>query len=211
MTNNIFLSIETSISRIFLVINNKGKLYKIIKNVENSIEIELNLLIDKLIKKSNINFEYLDFIVVSLGPGSFTGTRVGLSSAKAISLATGKKLYGYSNFRSILHQAKIEKKIKPDKTLNLLIKSTKYEFYHQKYLEGKTNNTTITDINNIKQMNYQENYYIGNFKNIFDLDNYVMCIPQEESIIETVKEIQLKNNDNKLIPFYVKEHYAKKS
>lgn len=47
----------------------------------------------------------LDAVIVSLGPGSYTGLRVGLISAKALAYATGCKLIGVETFAAIARQA----------------------------------------------------------------------------------------------------------
>ena len=214
MKNKVFLSIETSINRIFLVINNKQKLSSVHKNVESSIEIDLNNLLNKTFKKAKINFENLDFILVSLGPGSFTGIRVGLSAAKAISLSLGKSLYGYSNFKAMLHQAIIDKKMPLNKKINLLIKSSKHDFYCQRYSEGKFEKISLNNVGGIKKNHNKENYYLGNFNNIYNLQNYHKCIPSKDSILKIVHANDLlKANylDKRLKPYYIKEHYAKKS
>ncbi len=44
-------------------------------------------LLDKVVSATEGGFESLDRIVVTVGPGSFTGLRVGISAARAISLA----------------------------------------------------------------------------------------------------------------------------
>ena len=98
MNTKIFLSIETSLNRIYLVVFKKNKTYFLSKNKVVSIEIDLNVLIKKIMKRAGLDFYDLDFIAVSLGPGSFTGTRVGISAAKAIAATIGKKLIGLSNF-----------------------------------------------------------------------------------------------------------------
>lgn len=51
-------------------------------------------LIDKMLKKANLNLNEIDEIRVERGPGSFTGLRVGISIANALSFALGKKVNG---------------------------------------------------------------------------------------------------------------------
>jgi tRNA threonylcarbamoyladenosine biosynthesis protein TsaB len=51
-------------------------------------------LIARVMKASGIPFAALDRIVVTTGPGSFTGLRVGLSAARGIALAAGKPAVG---------------------------------------------------------------------------------------------------------------------
>ncbi len=46
--------------------------------------------IEWLLKTSKINIEEIDAFAVSIGPGSFTGLRIGLSTAKGFAYATGK-------------------------------------------------------------------------------------------------------------------------
>jgi tRNA threonylcarbamoyladenosine biosynthesis protein TsaB len=48
---------------------------------------KLNQLIDDLLKKCNIQLNQLDAIVISEGPGSYTGLRIGTSAAKGMCYA----------------------------------------------------------------------------------------------------------------------------
>lgn len=51
-------------------------------------------LVARLMDQAKIEFADLDRIVVTVGPGSFTGLRVGISAARAIALASSKPAVG---------------------------------------------------------------------------------------------------------------------
>jgi len=54
-------------------------------------------MVDELLKYVNVEMEDIDVIAVSLGPGSFTGLRIGLSVAKGFSYSLGKPIVGISS------------------------------------------------------------------------------------------------------------------
>ena len=53
-------------------------------------------LIDEVMKSANAQFDSVDRFAVTVGPGSFTGLRVGLSAARGFALATKKTAVGVS-------------------------------------------------------------------------------------------------------------------
>jgi tRNA threonylcarbamoyladenosine biosynthesis protein TsaB len=57
-------------------------------------------LIEQLLTDNNVNRIDLKAIVVSTGPGSFTGLRVGLATAKGLALALNIPLVGISNYEA---------------------------------------------------------------------------------------------------------------
>ncbi len=57
-----------------------------------------------LLKRAGLSMTELDCVSVSLGPGSFTGIRIGLSTARGISLSLGIDLSGVPTLDVLAHQ-----------------------------------------------------------------------------------------------------------
>ncbi len=52
------------------------------------------ILVEKVCKEANIDTSQIDELYVEEGPGSYTGLKVGVSVANALSFALGKKING---------------------------------------------------------------------------------------------------------------------
>jgi len=53
--------------------------------------------VDGLLKAARLTPDGVDAFAVSLGPGSFTGVRVGIATVKGLAIATGKPVVGFSS------------------------------------------------------------------------------------------------------------------
>jgi len=107
--SSIILAIETSgtICSVALSYNNT-----IVENRNegiNSHSSTLHVLIDQLIKKENIPYSALEAIVLSKGPGSYTGLRIGSSTVKGLCVALNKPMIAIASHESMLY----------DETINL--------------------------------------------------------------------------------------------
>lgn len=66
----------------------------------------LHLFIDAVLKEAKIKRDQLDAIAVSKGPGSYTGLRIGVSSAKGLCYALNIPLVSVSTLESLAYQVK---------------------------------------------------------------------------------------------------------
>lgn len=65
-------------------------------------------MINDLIRKSGYSYNCFDRIAVTVGPGSFTGVRVGLSAAKSLALSLNKPLIGFATLSVIARGANLK-------------------------------------------------------------------------------------------------------
>ena len=61
-------------------------------NVGNTHSVQLMPMVADVLKKSKIDIKAVDAVAVSQGPGSFTGLRIGLATAKGLAQGAGIKL-----------------------------------------------------------------------------------------------------------------------
>ena len=208
-----FLSIETSLNRIFLVLYFNENLISNSKVLENSIEVEINKMFNDILKRAAINFFDLDYIMISLGPGSYTGTRVGLAAAKAISVSINKPVFGYTNFNAIFNQGVLDSLIRINSKIGVLIKASKYDVYYQEINNNMFSKYQVLSINDLNSKHLMCESFLGNYSKIGELKNYSFCLPKKESILNIFFQyLENKNNEKytNLEPLYIKGHYAEK-
>jgi tRNA threonylcarbamoyladenosine biosynthesis protein TsaB len=85
------------------IVNDKGIIGEFTLNVSLNHSERLLPIIDQLLKNSDISLSRIDGLVVSLGPGSFTGLRIGISTIKGLSLASEKPVVGIPTLDGLAH------------------------------------------------------------------------------------------------------------
>lgn len=86
------LAIETStlLGGIAITDDSSGLIAEVRLNVKSTHSERLMTEIDHLLKQSGLEIADMDVFAIATGPGSFTGLRIGLSTVKGFSYATGK-------------------------------------------------------------------------------------------------------------------------
>ena len=92
------LAIDTSTKNLSLAVTKKGKVVKF-RNEKLTRPLSSSIMpsIRKILDSAGITLSKLDGFAVGLGPGSFTGLRVGLSTIKGLAFATNKPVVGISS------------------------------------------------------------------------------------------------------------------
>jgi tRNA threonylcarbamoyladenosine biosynthesis protein TsaB len=88
------LSIETStmLGGVAIVDEQAGLVAETKLNVKTTHSERLMTAVDNTLQQSELSLNDIDVFAVAIGPGSFTGLRIGLSTAKGLSYSTGKPL-----------------------------------------------------------------------------------------------------------------------
>ncbi len=88
------LAIETAtlLGGVAILNGSSGLVAEVKLNVESTHSERLMTEIDRIMGKTSLQLEDVDVFAVSTGPGSFTGLRIGLSTVKGFSCATGKPI-----------------------------------------------------------------------------------------------------------------------
>ena len=97
-----FLIIDTALEEAIVALSKNGKIIAELSNKEaHSHASFIQVAIAKVLEEQKMAMTELDAIVETLGPGSYTGLRVGLATAKGIAYTLQKPLIGLSTLNAL--------------------------------------------------------------------------------------------------------------
>ena len=105
----IILNIETATKNCSVAIAKEGKtiVCKELATENFSHAEKLHVFIEQILAESNVQFSELNAVAVSQGPGSYTGLRIGVSSAKGFSYALNIPLIAVDTLQLLAKQISI--------------------------------------------------------------------------------------------------------
>ena len=120
------LHLETATKVCSVAISQNGKLLSCKESLDDGYSHgeNLTLFIEEVLKKGNLKMNDLDGVVISSGPGSYTGLRIGAATAKGICYALSIPLIAVDALRSI---SMLAKEKHPDVNLCALIDARRME------------------------------------------------------------------------------------
>ena len=103
---SLILNIETGTEVCSVALSRSGRLISLRENArERNHAQDLGVYIKELFEENHINADDLDAVAVGMGPGSYTGLRIGVSMAKGLCYGTGIPLIAVPSLRSMVRVA----------------------------------------------------------------------------------------------------------
>jgi tRNA threonylcarbamoyladenosine biosynthesis protein TsaB len=150
----IILSIETSTPICSVALHQDGKLLFLREIEEAGAHAEkLMGLIESVLGTQQLSVHDLDAIAVSEGPGSYTGLRIGVSTAKGLAFAGDLNLLGVSTLKALALGAK--QTCTSHELIISMLDARRMEVYREIY-DAELNVVSSLDAEILDQNSYQE-------------------------------------------------------
>lgn len=99
---SLILNIDTSTSVCSVALAKAGKVIALKESNEGlNHSVLLGTYIDEILKENQMDVHQLDAVAISMGPGSYTGLRIGVSMAKGLCFGAGKPLIAVPTLQAL--------------------------------------------------------------------------------------------------------------
>jgi len=142
----------------------------------------LMAVINEVMEQACINYQNIDKIVTTLGPGSFTGVRVGISTARAIGLGLSRPVVGISVLQACAHHVvQINKRRFENRIVSVILNARREEFYFQPFRNGEpVQEPELVDIEQLVK-----------FHEGFTAEEVVLCGSGASKFLEKLAQLKL--------------------
>ncbi|MET3982044.1 tRNA threonylcarbamoyladenosine biosynthesis protein TsaB [Mucilaginibacter sp. UYP25] len=124
------LQIETATTSCSVALANKGRVLAFKEMNQRNIHAEvITVYIDEILAASKVTYADLDAVAVSCGPGSYTGLRIGVSTAKGLCFALDKPLISVETLAAMATGVVADNNIGSDVLLCPMIDARRMEVY----------------------------------------------------------------------------------
>lgn len=109
---------------------------------------KLLVMIESAFKETSMDYSDIDYLAVTVGPGSFTGIRIGLAAAKGILYASDIKGIAITNFESAFYRLKMQ--VKEFDSAIIMLNAYRNQLYIQQFFQDRTLDPVLMDSDAIK-------------------------------------------------------------
>ncbi len=172
------LAIETATQICSVALTHDGHLIAEARlNIKKVHASKLFGLVQFVLQQAELTANQLDGVAVSIGPGSFTGLRIGLSAAKGIALGANLPLVAVPTLDALAHNVPLS-----DGIVCPILRSRVDEYYFAIYERNRYINTSVTDVR------------------ILHIDELYNAIPEKAFVLGDVQPLQQKANNFSAVP-----------
>ena len=213
------LAFDTSTEKFSISILKNNKIVLNLSKIINKTYSKFLIpILKKSLEKSKLDVKEINYILISLGPGSFTGVRIGIAAAKGLGIPHKINISGFNNMDILVNS--IDNNIK-EKRIVTIIKSKKSDYYFQVFNSKKKPIKKISffSINNLPKFFFNKNTVFSGdldielIKEIKKKKKKILFYKRKFSstctLINLIKEKHYINMTKSLNPIYVYSHYAK--
>ena len=203
------LGIETSVKQSSAAIVVENDSYEVFSDIKKDAAKSLPFIVENVLNKAQSSFNDIDGIAISMGPGSFTGLRVGLSYVKGLSLALDIPIVPISTFESMINIVKPN----PGKVIQTIIHSHGNALYIAQYISKDKSYVLdsvpkIIDINDLECKKDMSIIYVGPNKivdqlNIKEMNNIQLTALSIASLGYNNYDFLKTKSINNLAPNYI--------
>lgn len=132
---NMILCLETATPSCSVALVHDGEVLAFEEDPKGQNHSEkITLFIDSVMRKGGVSYSQLDAVAVSMGPGSYTGLRIGVSTAKGLCYAAEKPLIAIDTLHAMAFGGKM--KVNAGKHVLPMIDARRMEVYAEIFDEN---------------------------------------------------------------------------
>ena len=186
------LAIDTTTKKAGIALKDENNIY--FKQIDNEITHSEKLLplLDEVLSENNVSLKDIDLFAITLGPGSFTGVRIGIASIKAITKVTNKKIFGTTSLELLAIDGIKKCPFTPKYILSLMDARNQRAYYNlYKYeksnllsLDFSGNDYAKDIIANVQNMKLEDLLVVIDNNSITNLENVIVAELDLRNIFE---------------------------
>lgn len=189
MENKVILAIETSASPASIALVKDGELVQ-----ESQIDEQgktsalISETIQQLLHTQHVNLSELCAIAIGMGPGSFTGLRVGMATAKGLAFGLNIPVIPVDSLLALALQYEVERK-KTNETIAAMLSARKGKVFAGIYKNGQT-------------IQKPQRYFLEDFYKKMTADTIIVS-PHYDELLQYVTHNNRKIYPVQICAFYV--------
>lgn len=197
------LAIETASMIGSVALMHNGQYYEASFNKPHQQAAQLIPLIENLLAQASVSYNDLGGLAVTVGPGSFTGIRIGLAVAQSIRMSLPSlACYCFTTLECLASAAHGQ-----EQTIFATLNAGKGELYHQTF-KGSTpiSDATLSKPQAVAEFSYD--YLIGNGASLLpDHKTYPVKNPKTPSATAMLRAIEAgyTPKERAMIPLYIRK------